>query len=213
MAGNKYTDIDSDSGKEEKWKNKYLSSLEEVEVKEQQWRDSEKNLRALITHLTNASDTSSLKLNEQLSVLRDAINKGIAANKLKKAIDEVADSILGLEAIREKKKRESSNHMVELIGKIKPAGKIETKLTKLSGKIAKTSSNKEISPFINDLAKLLVHGLSLVEEKKDKGLLSSFLGKKEKDDKETEIKNAQPEVVNKIEAELNLDNAVKSLTC
>ena len=101
--------------------------------------------------------------------------------------------------------------MVELIGKIKPAGKIETKLTKLSGKIAKTSSNKEISPFINDLAKLLVHGLSLVEEKKDKGLLSSFLGKKEKDDKETEIKNAQSEVVNKIEAELNLDNAVKSL--
>ncbi|MCK4864633.1 MAG: diguanylate cyclase [Gammaproteobacteria bacterium] len=211
MAGNKYTDLDSESDRGSKWKNKYLSSLEELEVKEKQWGDSEKNLRALITHLTNAADTSSLKLNEQLSVLRDAINKGIAANKLKKAIDEVADSILGLEAIREKKKRESSNHIVELIGKIKPAGKIEAKLSKLSGKIAKTSTNREISPFLNDLAKLLVHGLSLAEEKKDKGFLSSLLSKKEKDDKEPEIKIEQSEVEGKIESGLNLDNAVKSL--
>ena len=211
MAGNKYTDLDNDSSRDDKWKNKYLSSLEELEVKENQWRDSEKNLRALITHLTNAADTSSLKLNEQLSVLRDAINKGIAANKLKKAIDEVADSILGLEAIREKKKRESSNHIIELIGKIKPAGKIESKLSKLSVKISKTSTNKEISPFINDLAKLLVHGLSLAEEKKDKGFLSSLMGKKEKEDNEPEIKVEQSEVEGKIESDLNLDNAVKSL--
>jgi len=211
MAGNKYTDLDSESDSDSRWKNKYLSSLEELEIKEKQWRDSEKNLRALITHLTDAADTSSLKLNEQLSVLRDAINKGIAANKLKKAIDEVADSILGLQAIREKKKRESSNHIVELIGKLKPAGKIESKLLKLSGKISKTSTNNEISPFINDLATLLVHGLSLAEEKKDKGFLSSILSKKEKEDKESEIKVEQVEVSNKIETELNLDNAVKSL--
>ncbi len=211
MARNKYTDLDNDSSKGDKWKNKYLSSLEELEVKENQWRDSEKNLRALITHLTNAADTSSLKLNEQLSILRDAINKGIPANKLKKAIDEVADSILSLEAIREKKKRESSNHIIELIRKIKPAGKIESKLSKLSGKISKTSTNKEISPFINDLAKLLVHGLSLAEEKKDKGFLSSFMSKKEKEDKEPEIKIEQSEEEGKIESGLNLDNAVKSL--
>ena len=209
MAGNKYTDLDSVSGKDDKWKSKYLTSLEELEVKEKQWRDSEKNLRALITHLTNAADTSSLKLNEQLSVLRDAINKDIAANKLKKAIDEVADSILSLDAIREKKKRESSNQIVELIGKIKPAGKIESKLSKLSGKISKTPTNKEISPLINDLAKLLVHGLSLAEKKKDKGFMSSLMSKKEKED--TKAKIEQVEVANNIEVALDLDNAVKSL--
>ena len=211
MAGNKYTDFDADSGKDDKWKNKYLANLEELEVKEKQWRESEKNLRALITHLTNAADTSSLKLNEQLSVLRNAINKGVAANKLKKAIDEVADSILGLKAIREKKKRESSTQLIDLIGKIKPAGKIESKLTKLSGKISKTSANKEISPLINDLAKLLVHGLALAEKKKDKGFMSSLMSKKEKDEKEPELKTEQVEDVNNIEVELDLDNAVKSL--
>lgn len=211
MAGNKYTDIDSEAGDENKWKNKYLSGLEELEVKERQWLDSEKNLRALITHLTNAADTSSLKLNDQLNVLRDAINKGVAANKLKKAIDEVADSILGLDAIREKRKKESSNQLVDLIGKIKPAGKIESKLSKISGKISKSSSNKEISPLLNDLAKLLVHGLALADKKKDKGFMSSLMSKKEKEDNETELKIEQVEVIHDIEVELDLDSAVKSL--
>jgi diguanylate cyclase len=208
VAGNKYTDVDYDQN--DKWKEKYLSNLEELEIKEQQWQDSEKNLRALITHLTNAADTSSLKLNHQLTVLRDAINKGVAANKLKKAIDEVADSILGLDAIRENKKRESKNQLVDLINKIKPAGKIESKLFKISGKISKTSTNKEISPLINDLAKLLVYGLSLAETKKDKGFLSSLIKQKEKVDQA----NEQAETVELVavsEVELNLDNAIESL--
>ena len=213
MAKNKYTDIDNSS--DSKWKDKYLRSLEELELKERQWTDSEKNLRALISHLTNAADTSSLKLNKQLSVLRDAINKGVAANKLKKAIDEVADSILGLDAIREKKKGEASKNLTEFVEKIKPAGKIENKLAKISSKIAKTNSNKEISPLLNDLAKLLVHGLSLAEKSNDKGFLSSLIGKKEKSkdlaEEETNEIVPAPPVINNIEAELDLENAVNSL--
>ncbi|MCW8986270.1 MAG: diguanylate cyclase [Gammaproteobacteria bacterium] len=206
MAKNKYTDID-DSTSSDKWKTKYLASLEELEVKEQQWIDSERNLRALISHLTNAADTSSLKLNQQLSVLRDAINKGVAANKLKKAIDEVADSILGLDALREKKKNEARDLFVDFISQVKPAGKIENKLSKVSAKISKTSSTKEMSPFINEMAKLLVNSLSVAEKKKDKGFLSSVL-KKNNEPKEKII-----ETTKEITAEkgLNLDGAVKSL--
>jgi len=208
MAGNKYIDIDSDQ--KTKWKEKYLSNLEELEIKEQQWQESEKILRALISHLTNAADTSSAKLSQQLEILRGAINKGVAANKLKRAIDEVADSILGLDAIREKKKRESKNQLVDLIGKIKPAGKIESKLAKISEKINKTSSNKEIAPLINELAKLFVYGLSLPEKNKDKGLLSSFISKKEKDDK-PELQAATDSQSKITEVGLNLDKAVESL--
>lgn len=206
MVGNKYTEVGT--AQSDKWKKKYLSSLEELEIKEQQWRDSEKNLRALIIHLTNAADTSSAKLNQQLTVLRDAIKKGVAANKLKKAIDEVADSILSLEAIRAKKQKDTSHLFVELVSKIKPAGKIENKLVKLAGKISKTSTNKEISPLINELARLLVSGLALAEKDKNKGFLSSIIGKKEKLDKTTnlEIAGEQTET-----AELNLDSANQNL--
>ncbi len=207
MAKNKYTEVDDSSAS--KWKDKYLRSLEELELKEKQWTDSEKNLRALITHLTNAADTSSLKLNQQLSVLRDAINKGVAANKLKKAIDEVADSILGLDAIREKKKQEVRKNLTEFIEQIKPAEKIEKKLSKISSKIAKTSSNKEISPLLNDLAKLLVYGLSLGGKEKDKGFLSSLISKKEKSPEISE--NEAEEVLTVVETELDLENAVNSL--
>ena len=209
MAKNKYTNLDG-SSEDEKWKAKYLSSLEELENKEQQWSDSERNLRALISHLTNAADTSSEKLNSQLSVLRDAINKGVSAHKLKKAIDEVADSILGLEAIREKKKNEPKKQFKDFVGKIKPAGKIEKKLSKISEKISKTSSVKEMSPLMDDLAKLLVHGLALANKNKDKGFLTSILSKKE-EAKTTSVTEKPIEQSTSIEAELNLDNAVKSL--
>ena len=211
MAKNKYTDLDETP--DDKWKSKYLNSLQDLEVKEQHWSDSEKNLRALITHLTNAADTSSEKLNKQLTVLRDAINKGIAANKLKKAIDEVADSVLGLEALRVKKKGESKRLLTDLIGKIKPAGKVESKLTKISGKISKTSTVKEISPFIDDLAKLLVHGLALSDKNKnkDKGFLSSFINKKEEGDDEILQSEENVETVATVESELNLEGAVDSL--
>ena len=65
MASNKYTELDKDS----KWKEKYLASLDEIEKNEAQWKDSERILRALIVHLTEAADTSSEKLNKELSEL------------------------------------------------------------------------------------------------------------------------------------------------
>jgi len=211
MAKNKYTDID-DSPQGDKWKNKYLKSLEELEVKEQQWRDSEKNLRALISHLTNAADQSSLKLNKELAVLRDAVTKGVPGNKLKKAIDEVADSILGLEALRDKKKNETKNLLADFLAQLKPAGKIENKLAKISSKISKTSSTKEITPLTHELAKLLVHGLSLAEKKKgkekDKGFLSSILQKKEEPEV---IKVIEKQEVAVKEDKLELESAIESL--
>ena len=206
MAKNKYTDLDDSTN--DKWKNKYLSSLEDLEKKEQQWSESEKNLRALITHLTNAADTSSVKLTNQLNVLRDAINKGIPANKLKNAIDEVADSILGLNAIREKNEKESNKQFISLIEKIRPAGKIENKLSKISGKISRASTTKEISPLITDLAKLLVYGLSLADKKKEKGFLSSLLKKTESVEASGAI---ETEKIVQVETALELENAVKSL--
>ena len=210
MAKNKYTDIDS-SSESNKWKDKYLKNLEELENKERYWSDSEKNLRALIAHLTNAADTSSEKLNSQLTVLRDAINKGVAASKLKKAIDEVADSILGLDALRDKKKKESSKQLNDFIGKIKPAGKIEKKLSKIAIKASQASSAKEISPLLDDLAKLLAYGLSLADKNKDKGFLSSILSKKEESNNAAPAHQEPIEQSVSIESKLNLDNAVKSL--
>lgn len=141
--------------------------------------------------------------------MRDAINKGIPAGKLKKAISEVADSILGLEAIRKNNEKENKNQLLSLVEKIKPAGKIEPKLVKIAGKMLKAGSSKETSPLIDDMAKLLVYGLSLTSKDKDKGFLSSLIGK---NDKEQATEENQEDKVNiSSDPELNLDNAIKSL--
>lgn len=206
MAKNKYTDIDESN--DDKWKKKYLSSLEELENKEQLWNESENNLRALISHLTNAADTSSVKLTKQLEVLRDAINRGVPANKLRKAINEVADSVLSLEAIRSNKKTEPKNTIVNLLEKIKPAGKIESKLTKISGKFSKLDTNKEMSPLIEELAKLFIYGLSITEKNKEKVFLSSLLSKSnDVPSRDIEIENTEKSA----NSSLNLNNAIQSL--
>lgn len=183
MAKNKYTELDDDS----KWKDKYLASLDEVEKNEQEWLASEKILRALIIHLTDAADKSSLKLNKQLEVLHEAINKGVAANKLKKAIEEIADSILGLGAIRKKKEKDSSGLLYSLIEKIKPAGKIEKKLIKLAEKLAKAGEIKKSNQLIDELANLLVYGLSLAEGKNEKNSFFSRFNKDEQDNNKNVI--------------------------
>lgn len=212
---NKYTEQDGDS----RWKEKYFACLDDIENNEQQWRDSEKNLRALIVHLTNAADTSSVKLNKELAVLRDVINKGVAANKLKKAIDEIADSILGLEAIRQKKQNQSVQQVKLLVDQIKPAGKIESKLEKISTKLAKSKTVEDNQPLLNDLAKLLVYGLSLAEKKTDKGFFASRFAKAESaPDSElspiiSEAVEEAPEDAHSMSSPSeNLAGAIKSLT-
>lgn len=207
---NKYTDQDGDS----KWKEKYFACLDDIESNEQQWRDSEKNLRALIIHLTNAADNSSVKLNTELAVLRDVINKGVPANKLKKAIDEIADSILGLEAIRQKKQNQSVQQLKVLVDQIKPAGKIESKLEKLSAKLAKSKTVEDNLPLLNDLAKLLVYGLSLTEKKSEKGFFASRFTKSESETEEIskEVEKEEPDKIQvKSNHAENLSGAIKSL--
>lgn len=210
MASNKYTELDKDS----KWKEKYLASLDEIEKNEAQWKDSERILRALIVHLTEAADTSSEKLNKELAVLRDVIKKGVAPTKLKKAIAEIEDSISSLQAIRQKKQTQSAQQLRLLVDKIKPAGKIEKKLEKLSALLAKSRTAEDNLPMLNELAKLLVYGLSLADKKPEKGFFAArFKKDAEQPERKTEEKTSD-ETVQIASAEIqnvNLSGAVASL--
>ena len=210
MASNKYTELDKDS----KWKEKYLASLDEIEKNEAQWKDSERILRALIVHLTEAADTSSEKLNKELAVLRDVIKKGVAPTKLKKAIAEIEDSISSLQAIRQKKQTQSAQQLRLLVDKIKPAGKIEKKLEKLSALLAKSRTAEDNLPMLNELAKLLVYGLSLADKKPEKGFFAArFKKDAEQPERRTEEKTSD-ETVQIASAEIqnvNLSGAVASL--
>ncbi len=217
---NKYIDIDNKT--DSKWKNKYLASLEELEEKERYWQESETILRALISRLSDAADDSSSKLNQQLSVLKDAINKGVPATKLKKAIEEVTESIHGLHTLQEKKKIGTRKILLDLIQQTRPAGKIEKKLGKLGKKIAKTTSIKDMQPLVTELAHLLVYGLTLAERKdQEGGFLSGLLGRKEKpaqadNDAEPEAEQQTSEqteqtITTALSDHQLLDNAIASL--
>ena len=50
----------------EKWKEKYLGSLEELDIREKEWQDVEKTLRRCISRLSLIGDSDNAKLDEQL---------------------------------------------------------------------------------------------------------------------------------------------------
>lgn len=215
MAKNKYTNIEDDG--DDAWKKKYYANLELLEQKEIEWQESDKILRTLITYLGNAADNSYPKLTKQVDVLEKNIKQGVSPLKLKKAIDEISITISELNGYREQKKLSLKSHLLNLVKNISPAGKIDKKVRKIEKQLAKLSTEKELTPLIDELASLLVNGIRLAEKEKPKsGLLSSLLSKHDKPEATETEQQPVSEHAEKEEAEItehdDFKDAIKSLT-
>lgn len=84
-----------------RWKEKYLASLDEIEAKEKAWDQLEKVLRQSLSRLTFAVETSDRRLSTQLESLRGAIRKKATASQIGKLMEEISSSILRLDQQRD----------------------------------------------------------------------------------------------------------------
>ncbi|MFO7604386.1 MAG: diguanylate cyclase [Gammaproteobacteria bacterium] len=86
------------NGTSNDWKNKYLNSLDELERKEQSWKQVEGVLRKAISRLTLiAPDSQHDSLNSKLAELRGAINDDSSADRLQTIVDDVSTLIQELD--------------------------------------------------------------------------------------------------------------------
>lgn len=166
------------------WKAKYYASLLELDKKEREWEQSESVLRNLISVLVRASDRRSPALNEKLQPLKVAITGGIHASRLKTAASELDAAVKDFEYARNDADAVHSQHLVNLISMIKPAGALEKPLANLARQVNKSRSPVDLSQFTEQLAELLVSGLSeakssAVPETKSGLLRGLFAVKKE----------------------------------
>ncbi len=100
---------------ENKWKKKYYDSLDELEKKEKQWEEKEKILRQGISRLTLAADDRDNELNAQLDSLRKIIRKDKDHTAIKRALDEVSNSILNLDRIKVEEKQLGDSYSTLLL--------------------------------------------------------------------------------------------------
>ncbi|WIO74904.1 diguanylate cyclase [Porticoccaceae bacterium LTM1] len=171
------------------WKAKYYASLSELDKKEREWEQGETILRNLISVLVRASDRRSPALNEKLQPLKVAITGGIHATRLKTAANELDSAVKEFEHTRNAADAVHSQHLVNLISLIKPAGVLEKPLANLSRQVSKSRSPVDLVQFTEQLAELLVSGLtessnSAAPEVKSGLLRGFFTSKKEPGKKE-----------------------------
>lgn len=83
------------------WKEKYLSSLDEIETKEKAWEQIETILRQALSRLALAAETSDTRLKGQLETLRNAIRKNATASQIGKLMEEISSSMLRLDQERD----------------------------------------------------------------------------------------------------------------
>ena len=84
----------------EHWKQKYLDSLDELEVKEQQWSTVEQVLRQGLARLTLAADSHDHELNILLEKLRRGLRSGIDGDELRTLLERMAGPIRRLDESR-----------------------------------------------------------------------------------------------------------------
>ncbi|AFL73295.1 sensor domain-containing diguanylate cyclase [Thiocystis violascens] len=82
------------------WKEKYLSTLDEIETKEKAWEQIETILRQAVSRLALAAETSDTQMKGQLETLRSAIRKNATASQIGKLMEDISSSMVRLDQER-----------------------------------------------------------------------------------------------------------------
>lgn len=133
------------------WKEKYLSSLDEIERKEKDWGQIEAILRQSISRLTLATETSDKRLIAQLESLRMAIRKQATASQIAQLMEDISSSILRLD-----QRRDGVDHIkVQLarieasLGKLRVPDGLKRETRELRARLREASTVNDLKPALD----------------------------------------------------------------
>ena len=86
----------------DKWKQKYLDQLDELEQQERVWGKLEEDLRHFISHLSLAANDNDKELSKLLKTLRAAIRKGRTYQEMSPLLKSISTNITALDKRRKK---------------------------------------------------------------------------------------------------------------
>ena len=140
------------------WKHKYLDSLDELERKEQSWKQVEGFLRKAISRLTLiATDSHHENLKHKLAELRTAIRKNSSHDVLQTIIDDLSELIQHLDEQQPEEYSSKSlpkNFLLELLELFEfPQGAVQ-KSAALKKKITSVKNDEELKSVLPEFANL-----------------------------------------------------------
>lgn len=148
------------------WKHKYLNSLDELERKEQSWKQVEGVLRKAISRLTLiAPDSHHGNLSDKLAELRSAIRDESSAEELQTIVDDVSKLIQNLDELKQEKKpaiERPNDVLLELLEMFEfPQGAANTGMA-LKKKIKAVKSEEQLRPVLTEFAALFEETVNIL---------------------------------------------------
>lgn len=157
---------------EQKWKEKYLGSLEQFEVKEKQWQVTSNLLRQGISRVALAAQGTDAQLDQDLAILRKHITKRtIDPQHLEEIIDSLSVSVTRLDKARSSKTSISSPQelITHWLDSLSLPRALKKPLKQLRHSIKQTSGLTEMATPMHELADLLnKHHLQRKDEARSK---------------------------------------------
>ena len=160
-------DFDSQDGAI-RWKQKYYTSLEQLEAKEKQWGEVENLLRRCITRLSLAADGADPALDSQIETLRNAIRDGRDSLGLRSMIDVIGDTVARLDqrnkANKGPAKPEPVEVLAQLLDKLNLPRGMNRRVKALRRNLLGAKEGLDITPLLHEFAALVQEGFSIIGE-------------------------------------------------
>ncbi len=169
------------------WKQKYLTSLEQLESQEREWSELESLLRLAIRRLSLAAEGIDPILDDQLVKIREVVGNQTQGSTLANLIDDISRSVKRLDQQQSRDGIAVSNFadsLATLLDSIEWPKGVRTKAKGLSKLIRASHDPQQVETMLAEFARLITDSFACVVNDDDKDSLQeqSAVAKGEKQD-------------------------------
>jgi diguanylate cyclase len=138
-----------------KWKQKYLRGLGELEQREQQWQELEELLRRALGRLAHTGYGMDRVLDNKLDLVRDAVRGRREIPVLDRLVREASETAVHVQESAQKAGAESGRALADLITRLPLTGPSKRKADELCKELRRATAMDQIRPLLSRAGALI----------------------------------------------------------
>ncbi len=166
---------------QDKWKFKYLESLEDFEKKEENWREADQLLRHGLSRMALISHGVDVTLDNHLKKLRKALQNGANVDIISESVDKISSYMKILDEQRDvsSKLPDPAAILLQVVEAISFPQSVLTDVVALKARLVRRSAVDHIQPLVDEFARLIASAFYGVESDADTVLVDNKASEKQ----------------------------------
>ena len=146
------------SSEQDKWKHKYLESLEQLEKRERSWREADQLLRRGLGRVALISHGVDVALDNQLKKLRTALQNNADVDVINEIVEKISLYMKSLDEQRagHAAAPEPAAVLLQVVGAVNFPLSVVEPLSLLKVRLAQPDASANLKPLIDEFARLVV---------------------------------------------------------